>query len=203
MDSSLNGPALAAAAAIATAVIAGSFSYLNLITSKEQKVSEFRQQWIDALRASISEYISAFSYISILYKHFSEKNGEDKDRFTMAKDVQDTYGRVNRSYNDIVLRINSNEIDPEGQLLNDAFLLSLSKTRENYKKGRFTEAFQDCDAVRDAGKPLLKYEWKRVKTGEPSYNRAKNIALAALLMGLAAAVVLAIYVFVVLGSGNG
>ncbi|KRW65148.1 hypothetical protein AO735_08545 [Pseudomonas sp. TTU2014-096BSC] len=196
MESSISGPILAAAAAIAAAAIAGSFSYLNLITAKEAKVSEFRQQWIDALRASIAEYLSAFSYISILYKHFSEKDGEKKDRFEMAKEVQDTYSRVNRSYNDIILRINASESDLEGQELNDAFLAALAKTREHYNRSRYMEAFRACDAVRDAGKPLLKFEWKRVKRGEPSYNNAKRVAFSVLVAGLVAAVGLAVLVAV-------
>ncbi|MDH1211736.1 hypothetical protein N5C38_11815 [Pseudomonas chengduensis] len=196
MESSISGPILVAAAAIAAAAIAGSFSYLNLITAKESKVSEFRQQWIDALRASIAEYLSAFSYISILYKHFSEKDGEKKDRFEMAKEVQDTYSRVNRSYNDIILRINAAESDPEGQKLNDAFLAALAQTREHYNRGRYMEAFRACDAVRDAGKPLLKFEWKRVKRGEPSYNKAKGVAFSVLVAGLVAAVGLAVLVAV-------
>ncbi|WGQ34073.1 hypothetical protein QEZ63_09185 [Alcaligenes faecalis] len=196
MESNISGPILAAAAAIAAAVIAGSFSYLNLITAKESKVSEFRQQWIDALRASIAEYLSAFAYISILYKHFSEKDDEKKDRFEMAKEVRDTYFRVNRSYNDIILRINEAECDPEGQKLNDAFLVALAQTREHYNRGHYIEAFRACDAVRDAGKPLLKFEWKRVRRGEPSYNKAKGLALSVLVAGLVAAVGLAVLVTV-------
>ncbi|GLX87500.1 hypothetical protein Pfra02_00690 [Pseudomonas fragi] len=196
LESTINGPALAAAAAIAAAVIAGSFSYLNLITAKENKVSEFRQQWIDSLRGSISEYLAAFSYISILYKHFSEKEDSSKDRFAMAKDVQDTYSKVNTSYNDIVLRINSSEDDPHSKKPNEKFLSALETTRELYNKSRYAEAFRSCDAVREAGKPLLKSEWKRVKRGEPSYNKAKMVALGALLTGLAAAFALAIYVTV-------
>lgn len=194
VEETMNGPALAAAAAITAAVIAGSFSYLNLITAKENKVSEFRQQWIDSLRASISEYLASFSYIAILYKHFSEKDEQNKDRFAMAKDVQETYSKVNKSYNDIILRINPNEDDPEGKRLNDAFLSALEDTRQHYNKARYMEAFRACDAVREAGKPLLKFEWKRVKRGEPSYNKSKKVALGALLTGLTAALGLALYV---------
>lgn len=188
MDASINGPVLAAAAAITVAVIAGSFSFLNLITSKEQKVSEFRQQWIDSLRSSMAEYLSAFSYLSILYKHFSEQSEKDKNRFEMAEKVEDTYARVNRSYNDIVFRINPTEDNAEGQSFNKAFLDALEKTRQHYNQSEYKEAFSACDAVREAGKPLLKHEWKRVKRGEPSYIKAKRAALAVLGAGLIAAV---------------
>src|SRR5947208_1351430 len=46
----LTPPLIAAAGAFLVAWIAGAFSLLGLIISKEQKVSEFRQSWIDALR---------------------------------------------------------------------------------------------------------------------------------------------------------
>ena len=49
----LNLPDVAIGTMIA-AFIAGLVSLLSLIISKEQKVSEFRQAWIDALRAEIS-----------------------------------------------------------------------------------------------------------------------------------------------------
>ncbi|BBC41815.1 hypothetical protein PDPE_1-02656 [Photobacterium damselae subsp. piscicida] len=61
--------------ALFTAMIAGFFAFINLISSKEQKVSEFRQDWINQLRDAISEYISSLSYLSILYKHHLEQDG--------------------------------------------------------------------------------------------------------------------------------
>ena len=41
--------------AIAAALIAGLISLLGLIISKEQKVSDFRQAWIDALTCFMHE----------------------------------------------------------------------------------------------------------------------------------------------------
>ncbi|UEG63237.1 hypothetical protein [Stutzerimonas chloritidismutans] len=194
MDASINGPVLAAAAAITVAVIAGSFSFLNLITSKEQKVSEFRQQWIDTLRSSLAEYLSALAYLSTFYKHFTGQRGEHNNRFETDKELQDTYARVDRSYNDIIFRINPAEDNVTGKKLNDNFLVALKKTREHYSQGQYEEAHSTCDAVREAGKPLLKHEWTRVKRGEPSYIKAKMAALAVLGSGLIAAVGLTVLV---------
>ena len=39
---------------IIAAIIAGVVSFLSLIISKEQSISDFRQQWIDALRKDIA-----------------------------------------------------------------------------------------------------------------------------------------------------
>src|SRR5271166_3862254 len=46
------------AGAIVAALIAGLISLLGLIISKEQKVSDFRQAWIDALRDDIAVVIT-------------------------------------------------------------------------------------------------------------------------------------------------
>ena len=43
--------------AITAALITGFLSLLGLIISKEQKTSEFRQQWIDALRQELAEFL--------------------------------------------------------------------------------------------------------------------------------------------------
>jgi hypothetical protein len=49
-DSSL-GPIIAA-------TVAGAVSLVSLIISKENKTSEFRQLWIDALRSELSKYVA-------------------------------------------------------------------------------------------------------------------------------------------------
>jgi hypothetical protein len=49
---------IAAASAFVVAWVAGAFSLLGLLISKEQKVSEFRQAWIDALRADIAALVA-------------------------------------------------------------------------------------------------------------------------------------------------
>jgi len=104
--------------AMFTAVVAGFFAFMSLIASKEQKVSEFRQDWINSLRNSVSCYISSLTYLSSLYKHYSEKSDNDKNKFDMAKGVEDVYAKVNESYNDIIFRINEDEEDKEGKVVN-------------------------------------------------------------------------------------
>jgi|SRR5580698_964462 hypothetical protein len=45
---------IAGAVTIIAAIIAALVSFLSLIISKEQSVSEFRQQWIDALQKDVA-----------------------------------------------------------------------------------------------------------------------------------------------------
>lgn len=165
--------------AILAASIAAILSWGNLVNAKEQKVSEFRQQWINALRQSISEYIAALTYISILYRHNSAKDlTAQKDSFEMALTIQEAYARVHESYNDIKLRINPNEANRDGKKLNDEFLEALENSRTLHNSNDFRGIQAACDVVRDAAIPLLKYEWTRVRGGEPAYKVAKRISLA-------------------------
>lgn len=170
--------------AMFAALVAGFFAFMNLIASKENKVSEFRQDWINSLRDSISCYVSSLTYLSTLYKHHSERSGEKKDKFEMARDVEEIYSKVNESYNDIIFRINDIEKDDEGKRINDAFLAALSKTRDHYNKNELAEARSACDPLRDAAKPLLKFEWKRVKNGELNYRLSKYFSIFILVVGV-------------------
>jgi len=181
--------------AMFAALIAGFFAFTNLVASKENKISEFRQDWINSLRDSIACYISSLTYLSTLYKHYSARPEEKRDKFEMARDVEEIYAKVNGSYNDIIFRINDSEKRKEGKALNDAFLTALYKTREHYNKNELAEARSACEPLREASKPLLKYEWKRVKAGELNYRISKYFAVLVLACGLIAAFSNAFYIW--------
>lgn len=166
------------------AIIGGFFSLMNLVSSKEQKVSEFRQIWIDSLRESISSYIASLYYLSMLYKHYIEQHPDKKDRFEMTKGVEETYSQVNKMYNDIIFRINDNETKPALKTLNDDFLSALEESRALFNENKLKEVKVSCNKIRAHAKPLLKNEWKRVKSGEPTYRYSKYFAITILAIGI-------------------
>lgn len=178
---------------IVSAIIAGFFSYTSLIVSKENKVSEFRQEWINSLRNSISSYVASLSYISVLYKHRSEQTEEKKDKFDMARDIEDIYSKMNESYNDIIFRINDKELETNGNEINSNFLSKLMLTRQLYLAGKWDDVIKSCDELREASKPLLKHEWNRVKEGEPNYRKAKKYSLIVLFIAVLAVVISTVY----------
>ncbi|MEZ8232410.1 hypothetical protein CWO04_00350 [Vibrio splendidus] len=166
------------------AIVGGFFSLMNLVSSKEQKVSEFRQDWINSLRESISSYIASLYYLSTLYKHYVEQHPDKKNRFEMTKGVEETYSQVNKMYNDIIFRINENEKKPHLKKLNDDFLAALEESRDLFNKNEFKEVKVSCNKVRSYAKPLLKIEWERVKSGEPAYRYSKYFSVAILVVGV-------------------
>lgn len=165
------------------AIVAGFFSFVKLASSKENKVSEFRQDWINQLRNSTAQYISSLFYLAMLYKHYLEKDAATRDKFEMTKGIEQIYSKVNAAYNDIIFRINENEKNKYAKKINTEFLKALEKTREQFNRNEFTEVKESCVDLRNKTKPLLKLEWERVKSGEPTFRFSKYFAITILILG--------------------
>ena len=171
--------------AIFSSIVAGFFALINLISSKEQKVSEFRQIWIDSLRTSLCAYISNLSFLSIQYKFYNEQDSINrKNSVEMAQSMSEIYVKLNNSYNDILFRVNPVENNKEATKINSAFLDSLAKTRDLYKEKKFLDAIEACEKLRDTSIPLLKYEWVKVKNGETIFRFWKRFSVCILILGL-------------------
>jgi hypothetical protein len=85
--------------AVFAAVVAGVVSLLGLIISKEQKTSEFRQAWIDTLRAEISALIAHANAI-----HAAEVTGSSKWEM-----LRPDYIEINKAVGQVRLRLNPDE----------------------------------------------------------------------------------------------
>lgn len=158
--------------AIGAALIAATVSLLGLIISKEQKTSEFRQAWIDALRSDLGSYLTQINAIC---------DGSAIEHDTVEKKIaalSPLYADLNKATFAITLRLNPEE--PHAQLM----LQCMKKlgaeladhTSLNPSKIRPIEA-----ELLSASKKLLKSEWERVRDGEPTFKIAKAIALVVVI----------------------
>jgi hypothetical protein len=184
--------------AILAAAITATVSFVSLVVSKEQKVSEFRQAWIDALRKEIAEFASSARRIS------SEQSVIDLK--AMSGKIADTIAAHNESvlradpfhanrlqmaqaYYAIRLRLNPDEAD------HTAVLRGLDKVYETLSSEsdatRFDKTVEGLDHVASEAQRVLKREWNRVKDGEPRYQRA---VLVARRMGIWLAIFLGVLV---------
>lgn len=152
---------------IMAAVIAGTVSFLGLVISKEQKTSEFRQAWIDALRADISLYLSHINAISdssvSTYKN-------DTDRINALMPL---YSKLNETNFNIVLRLNHRE------KLHSNIIQCLDAFQDFSQRGELGSGMirpVEKEMLENA-QQLLKAEWSRVKRGEPTFIAAKVAAL--------------------------
>lgn len=146
--------------AIGAALIGALISLVGLIISKETKVSEFRQAWIDALRTELSDYLVSVNAVidakCLLFKTANE-------RFDT---LQTYFSNLNQAYYLIALRLNSDEILAKRL---QACMLEISKLAKD--KGNANEAEFEAARVNFivVANQLLKDEWRRVKVGEPVY----------------------------------
>lgn len=163
--------------AVGAATIAALVSLLGLIIGKEQKTSEFRQAWVDALRSEIVEYSSSIRILRdklvVDYKTYNDK----------LSSTGEVYQRLNKASYAIKLRVN-----PEEALAKD--LLSAMGKFEALARDDSKFTLNNINPIDDefntTAKLLLKQEWNTVKRGEETFRAAKAVTaiIFILLVGL-------------------
>ncbi len=169
--------------AVLAAAITAAVSFVSLVVSKEQKVSEFRQAWIDALRKEIAEFASNARRISTEEKPINLKAISGTMLETIAAHNEevlrpDPYHtnrlQMAQAYYAIRLRLNPDEPD------HTAILRGMDAVYEVLSSASGATCFEQTVAALDKlsseAQRVLKREWTRVKDGEPRYKRAVTIA---------------------------
>lgn len=173
--------------AVGAAAIAGLVSLLGLIIAKEQKVSEFRQAWIDELRKCFVAYLVNINAISDTIR--IAKSGEKADKSALVP----SYKALNEASLGIKLRINPDEAEA-------ARLLAAMDRFEQVAASDETLTPENIRLVESefltASKKLLKFEWKRVKRGEKIFVGTK------IVVGVLVVVMLALLIFGLAGQSS-
>ena len=126
--------------AFSAAVIAGAIAYVSLITTKESKVSEFRQKWISDLRDEISKYTASADVLM-------DKISKDTDGKHISLSIRmsnklvhgDLYADMIRTRTSILLRINDKEKVESEYITNKQFLDLINDISKNFENGQFQE----------------------------------------------------------------
>lgn len=165
--------------AIAAAGIGALISLLGLIVSKESKVSEFRQAWIDALRSELSSFMSNVNAV------METRDLTFVDANKRFETLQPYTGKLNESYYMVAFRLNGEE---ETSKKLKSCMIRILKILLN--DGLFNSEEFETQRVNfiTLSNCLLKEEWNRVKSGEAVYRGTRWIASIVLmfLIGLGA-----------------
>lgn len=161
--------------AVGAAIIAGLISLLGLIIGKEQKVSEFRQAWIDELRKCLVAYLVNINAIADALR-VAAKNKSD------PVGIDQNYKLLNEANHGIRLRVNSDEPTSKNLLTSMEEFETLAQdnsslTPENIRNAELK--------FLSASKELLKFEWERVKRGEKTFYVTKRIVIGLILAMMA------------------
>jgi hypothetical protein len=157
-----------AVGAVAAALVVGLVSLLALIISKEQKVSEFRQAWIDGLRKELA----------LLIAHANAIFGAGMVHFNTTaehwKVVRFDFAGINNAVARIRLRLNPKEKESEAILSEIEVLERLLAPGQamNHVEINATEK-----RLVEKAQVVLKTEWRRVRRGETVYRSARVAAL--------------------------
>lgn len=180
-----------AVGAIAAALITGFLSLAGLVIAKEQKTSEFRQQWIDSLRDDVANLLATTDAIlSSARIHFDQRrvaNVGDKEAHAAEffDSVREESTKVELVYHRILLRINPDE--------HQSFLKTLAGMKETINRPG-TPKVEDMQRLEDQlverARQILKAEWVRVKEGEAAFRVAKWAAVVLLAAGILSVAIL-------------
>lgn len=170
--------------AIGAALIAAVVSLIGLILAKEQKTSEFRQEWINKLREEIADYAT---HVSAISDQLKIKFDDDNEKL---KHLALYYLAINRASNAIKLRLNPAENGSKAILSAMSEIENRSTSDQSFSSSDI-QVLED-DLIKESQK-LLKSEWDRVKTGERTFRIAKMsamVVLAVLVISLVVAAVM-------------
>ncbi len=152
---------------LASSVIA----LLSLIVSKEIKVSEFRQEWINELRLDISLFISNLNAM------FNVKQVAWENDTDLIEHLNPIIANASGAQSRIILRLNPNERESK-------FVLEVIQEMEDHihrdKEHDFNQFNRQVDKLNSRTNDLLKFEWNRVKQGESIFKTTKWLAWAGL-----------------------
>lgn len=161
---------------IFAAVLSAFVALVALIHAKENRVSEFRQAWVDGLRSDISEGISAAATLTVVMQEL------DKD--TREKFLSE-WARLFEAMARIELRLNLKKdlhrnlydhVQQTKSLLND-----LQESPKEYDQCKWKTLQTDMIYSSQA---LLKYEWERVKNGEIFYRVTRWTLSTIVILGV-------------------
>ncbi|MBU4485699.1 MAG: hypothetical protein KKD38_02100 [Candidatus Delongbacteria bacterium] len=149
------------------ALIAISGSFIGLIITKESKISEFRQKWIDNLRDDISKLMGSlceFSTSRLITNHSSGSPETEKDKQFIQNNLQ-VIKEIFTLLHRITLRLNPKK---DIQLINVLNQIEVLLTEPSMLDNEKCFEFVTND-LKLQSHDLLKREWERVKKGEPFY----------------------------------
>ncbi|MBX8553055.1 hypothetical protein K5D43_01065 [Pseudomonas cichorii] len=175
---------------ISAALLAGFFSFLNLISTKENKVSEFRLSWVDGLRDEIASYTAAILDLVRAEENYMEL---DRDQYSYKEiatidqkyltDTRKSYIAAIENLSKIQLRLNPEHVK-DTKSHEAILMMHINNARKCFNDSDYTGAANRCGDIRSAAAPLLKSTWDLVKGGENEYKKIRATAQKIIKYGI-------------------
>jgi hypothetical protein len=176
-------PSPIALGAIVAAGIAGAFSVLSLVVTKEQKVSEFRRSWLEDLRGELASLLAHANLFAALYERTSDAAPPGEGLVALKAEILG----MNQAAAQIRLRLRDDDRCSAALLADVDAIKRLIDRVGTFETAAFSAV--QSHLVANA-RCLMRLEWRRVKRGEFIFRFAK---LTAFLVTLEIAAVAAFF----------
>lgn len=184
----------ASMATVVAAFVAGAFSLSNLIVSKESKVSEFRQAWIDCLRDELTTlFKSTRMMVRAVQEDRNPVGGENARKYRFPEEkIVETRSEAAEMHHKIRLRLNAGQAD-HYELIR--LLAAMMTAQQKYLDNEISaDHVVNCiERASEQAAAVLKREWETVKLGEPAYRKA--VSNSKWILGVAGFLVVALVVW--------
>ena len=169
----------------AAALVAGGIARSNLIATKETKISEFRQAWINLLREELATLFSNTRTLARASQEDRSSKLEHPSKFHFSQDkiTAVRYGAAETYYR-IKLRLNR-EQDDHKKLLQ--LLLEMMTAQQRFMDDPAADVklpLSHVEQAADQAEKVLKNEWRTVKGGEKAYRSAIRTTSWVLIFGI-------------------
>lgn len=176
---------LPAAATLAAAGVAACAALVVTILTKENKISEMRQEWINSLREEIADFVAEMQLI-----HLDADTTFDDKKSAEYLAWYETYKTQGRVALGLMHRINL-RLNTKDHAVLIGHIQRLEDTVDKFSEQTPNpEHHQIVKLILDEARLVLKTEWTRVKQGEKAFvlvkTAAKVISVVAVLCSLAA-----------------
>jgi hypothetical protein len=154
-----------------TALFASSLALLGLTVAKDGKVSEFRQEWIDGLRADVAEFLANVQHVFAASRGIGNISPDSAAQALL---------RVNGLSSRIRLRLDPKK--PKSQVLID----DMKNFRDVVMNSASTEEvmMESAHTVEESTGTLLDEAWERVKRGEDRFRFCILLSIIGLVVSV-------------------
>ena len=194
MNDAIPSQAIVAISTVVAALITGVIAMVSLTLSKEQKISELRQAWIDGLRADLATLLSNIRFLTIaIYEHYDGLDKKiDYPHKVTGLQATELKAAATESLYRVKLRLNKNE-SPHNileDLIDSIVLEANSNTTDN--ETYLNNMLDKIEQTSMQSRIILKAEWDRVKRGENAFNNLRRwlVPVIVVLMSLFSSVIL-------------
>src|SRR5262249_8007399 len=192
-------PTAVVAGAVIAAIVTGIFSLTTLLISKEDKVTDARQKWLDGLRDETAKFLAGIdTLVRLVEVIISKKSGEKRlagltvsDLASFREENAEQYENLNEMKNRVLLRLDPQDHPNLIKQINYLTIAFYDASCNNLEEVRARQS-----EVIEGTQQAIKRAWEKVKQGEKTFRHVRTflqivvmapLIVLAILAGAAAA----------------